>query len=311
MGFAPQFVDMNGDGLEDILSGSYAGDAPQPEGQEGHIVAVTDENGDPASEIFVYYRQPDGSFADRVAIGMSHTHAAASIVDWDSDGDFDIVTAARGTSGENIGNINLHENIGSRTSPVLADPIVLVGKVAGHFITSAEAFDWDDDGRLDLVAGTEYGKILWFRNTGTGDDHSFDEPVTLTPEEEEDDSGGLGSTRLAVYITDWDGDGVQDVIGGDFFYQERTEEEILEGASPDEIAAYREAKAKVDEFSVKSEALYDGVDFRTLSDEKRDEFNRKYEEMYEPYKPYQELLRENYPEQSYHGFVWFFKGEKR
>ncbi len=309
MGFAPQFVDMNGDGLEDILSGSYAGDAPQPEGQEGHIVAVTDENGDSASEIFVYYRQPDGSFADRVAIGMSHTHAAASPVDWDGDGDFDIVTAARGTSGENIGNINLHENTGTPTEPVLAAPVVLVGRTPGHFITSAEACDWDGDGRLDLVAGTEYGKILWFRNTGTGADHEFAEGIVLTPEEE--DGGGLGSTRLAIYITDWDGDGIQDVIGGDFFYQERTDEEILEGASPDEIAVYREAKAKVDEFSVKSEALYDGVDFRTLSDEERDEFNRKYDEMYEPYKPYQELLWEKYPAQSYHGFVWFFKGEKR
>ena len=311
MGFAPQFVDMNGDGLEDILSGSYAGDAPQPEGHEGHIVPVTDENGDPASEIFVYYRQSDGSFADRVVIGMSHTHAAASPVDWDSDGDFDIITASRGLSGEKIGNINLHENIGTPTKPVLAPPIVLVGKVSGHFITSAEAWDWDGDGSLDLVAGTEYGKILWFRNTGSGDDHSFDEPVILTPDEEEDDSGGLGSTRLAVFITDWDGDGVPDVIGGDFFYQKRTEEEILEGATASEIVAYHEAKARLEELSEKTQALYEGADLRNMSDEERQEFNRKYEEISAPYAPYQELIWEKYPEQSYHGFVWFFRGEKR
>ncbi len=312
MGFAPQFVDMNGDGLEDILSGSYAGDAPQPEGQEGHIVAVTDENGDSASEIFVYYRQPDGSFADRVAIGLSHTHAAASPIDWDGDGDFDLITASRSSStSAGVGPINLQENTGTPTEPVLAAPVVLVGKTPGHFITSAEAWDWDNDGRLDLLAGTEYGKILWFRNTGTGADHDFAEGVELTPEPEADDGGGLGSTRLAIYITDWDGDGIQDVIGGDFFYQARTEAEILEGASPDEIAAYREAKAKVDELNEKTTALYDSVDLRNMSDEEREEFNRKYEEISAPYSPYQDLIWDNYSEQSYHGFVWFFRGEKR
>ncbi len=312
MGFAPQFVDMNGDGLEDILSGSYAGDATQPEGHEGHIVAVTDENGDPASEIFVYYRQPDGTFADRVAIGMSHTHAAASPVDWDGDGDFDIITASRGTNTGQVGNINLHENVGTQNAPVLATQVVLVGRVEGHFITSAEAYDWDGDGLLDLVAGTEYGKVLWFRNTGTGDNHSFGEAVILTAEEEEEGAGGgLGSTRLAIYIIDWDGDGVQDVIGGDFYYLQRTEEEILAGATASEIAAWREAKAKLEDLNEKTQALYESVDLRSMNDEEREEFNQKYEEISAPYAEYQTLIWEKYPEQSYHGFVWFFKGKTR
>jgi len=312
MGFAPQFVDMNGDGLDDILSGSYAGDAPQPEGHEGHIVPVTDENGDPASEIFVYYRQPDGSFADRIVIGQSHTHAAASLVDWDGDGDFDLITASRSSSTSGgVGPINLQENIGTKTEPILAAPVVLVGKVPGHFITSSEAYDWDSDGRLDLVAGTEYGKILWFRNIGSGAESDFAEGIMLTPEEEADSGGGLGSTRLSIHITDWDGDGIQDVIGGDFFYQARTVEEILEGASPDEVAAYHEAKAQVEEMSEKTQVLFDAFDLRTATDEEREEFNRKHEAISAPYEPYQELLRKKYPGQSYHGFVWLFRGEKR
>jgi hypothetical protein len=310
MGFAPQFVDMNGDGLEDILSGSYAGDAPQPEGNEGHLIPVTDEDGNPASEIFVYYRQPDGSFEDRVAIGMSHTHSAASPVDWDGDGDFDLVTASRSSSTGAVGPINLHENIGTKTQPVLAPPMVLVGRTEGHFITSAEAWDWDNDGRLDLVAGTEYGKILWFRNTGTGDDHSFAEGVILTKEADGDGSTRLGSSRLSLHITDWDGDGIEDVIAGDLASVERPEEEILEGASPSEIEAYREAKEKLEELSSKTDALYDGVDFRNLGDEEREEFNRKYDEISAPYSEYQELIWERYPAHSSHGYVWFFKGEK-
>jgi hypothetical protein len=313
MGFAPQFVDMNGDGLEDILSGSYAGDAPQPEEQEGHLVPVLDENGDPASEIFVYYRQSDGSFEDRVAIGMSHTHSAASPVDWDGDGDFDLITASRSSSAspEQAGAINLYENVGTPKEPAFSPHQILIGRVQGHFITSAEAWDWDQDGLLDLVAGTEYGKILWFPNTGTDGSHAFGEPVVLTPEEEEDGSGGIGSTRLAVYITDWDGDGIQDVIGGDFSYVDRTDEEILEGATPSEAEAYHEAKEKLEELGVKTDALYEDVDFRTMSEDEREEFNRKYDEVSAPYSEYQTLIRENYEETSYHGFVWFFKGERR
>lgn len=307
MGFAPQLVDINGDGLKDIISGSYCGDAPQPEGHTGHIVPVKDENGKPVSEIFAYYRQTDGTYADRVHVAISHIHSACSPVDWDGDGDFDLITAARIVldKSSGLGLINLMENIGSRTEPRFARPVnLLEGLEIKTAITSAEAFDWDGDGLLDLLAGTEWGDILWFRNEGTKEACRFAEPTVLKEGSKSSKAEKPWGNRLAIFVTDWDGDGVYDIIAGDARTEDITERFIKEEDRPE----YEQLKAKVDEYSSKVSALYEGKNYRRMNAKERAELTKSYQKIKEEYSPYTTPYYRKFYKSRSHGYVWIFRG---
>ena len=76
-------------------------------------------------------------------------------------------------------------------------------------------------------------------------------------------------SRLAISVVDWDGDGVKDVIAGDSKSETLTEEQLLEGASKEERAAYHEAQSKLKELEAKSKKLRDGRDFAKMSKEEQ------------------------------------------
>lgn len=306
MGFAPQLVDMNDDGLVDILSGSYCGDAPQPEGHTGHPVAVKDENGNFCSEIFIYYKQADGTYADRVSVALSHTHSAANAVDWDGDGDYDLITAARIVTQKDAdyGLINLMENVGSKKEPKFSKPRYLLEGVEfkRSALVSAEAWDWDKDGDLDILASTEFGDIWFFERSGD----SFESPLVLIKGSVYKEEPKPWGSRLVLHITDWDGDGTDDILAGDVKTIQLTEEEILKGKSDAEIAEYHELKALNKKINEEIQKLYEGVDFGKLSESERKDISKKAEAIYDSYGDKPGLLYQKYPSSVYHGYVWVF-----
>jgi len=117
-------------------------------------------------------------------------------------------------------------------------------------------------------------------------------------------------SRLAISVVDWDGDGVNDVIAGDSKSETLTEEQLLEGASQADRAAYHEAQSKLKELEAKSEKLRDGKDFAKLSKEERDRYREASKKLYEEYAPYRKLMYEKFPSRKSHGYVWVFKGIK-
>ncbi|MCF6287328.1 MAG: VCBS repeat-containing protein [Candidatus Hydrogenedentes bacterium] len=99
-------------------------------------------------------------------------------VDWDGDGDEDII------AGDTAGYINFVENLGGGANPIWAKPVYLQadGKTIriqagpnGSIQGPAEAkwgytvlnvADWDHDGLLDVVINSIWGKIQWYKNVG-------------------------------------------------------------------------------------------------------------------------------------------------
>jgi hypothetical protein len=105
-------------------------------------------------------------------------------VDWDADGDFDLV------AGESEGGIQLYQNVGTRRRPRFAapEPVLESGKplriyrdqVLGgsHWhgamgYPSVTAVDWDRDGLFDLVVPNETNRVFWFKNIGTRNRPAF------------------------------------------------------------------------------------------------------------------------------------------
>jgi len=165
----PVAVDWDADGDVDLVVG-----------QEDGRVALVAHTGRVADGVPVFaeprfFRQE----ADAVKFGALVTPVG---VDWDGDGDEDIV------AGNTAGYVGFIENLGpaeGSDTPAWAAPVRLEaggrtlrilagpnGSIQGPCeakwgYTTLSAADWDHDGLPDLVVNSIWGKVVWYRNVGT------------------------------------------------------------------------------------------------------------------------------------------------
>lgn len=137
----------------------------------------------------------------------------SDIADFDGDGDLDVVTTHRQDGFAWI------ENVGDPRSPRFGARRVLndtTGEALHVHVcmNTPCAYDWDHDGRPDIVSGDEDGRVHWFRNTGARDAAGSPvfEPARTFRQERGDLTQGV---LVAPSACDWDGDGDQDFICGD------------------------------------------------------------------------------------------------
>lgn len=145
----PKVVDWDGDGLPDLVMLDSRGYLSlfRRQRQNGTLVLL------PPERIFV---EPGGRF-----LNLSQGRAGASgrrkieLADWDGDGDLDLITdSAEGPI--------WYENTGTRERPVMKlRGRVLKEKIEGHNATPY-AFDWNGDGKLDLLIGAEDGFFYYY-----------------------------------------------------------------------------------------------------------------------------------------------------
>lgn len=143
-------------------------------------------------------------------------------VDWDKDGDVDLVV------GDEDGRVALVENTGKVKNhmPIFLSPVYFQQRAElvkfGALVTPFSV-DWDADGDQDLICGNTAGYVGFIENIDGGNPPKWNKSVYLKAEGEvirimAGDSGSIqgpaekkwGYTTLSV--VDWDGDGLLDII---------------------------------------------------------------------------------------------------
>jgi hypothetical protein len=254
VGFTPQFVDLDGDGISDIITGSWPG------------------------ELYFFKGIGKGAFAPPVKLqrdGKDINLGSASTVfaaDWRGRGVLDLLV------GNINGDIQLISNDGTNGKPVYGKPckVEADGKAinAPHGDSQPIVADWDGDGLPDLLVACGDGSVAWYRNIGSKSEPKLAKGVTLVPAATtpnydanappaKDLKPGM---RAKACVVDFNGDGYLDLLVGDF--------NVIYGEKPKLTVAdqkiEKEANARLQELQKKMQPFYDDY-FKRLQPAKADE----------------------------------------
>jgi hypothetical protein len=182
----PVFCDLDSDGDQDLLCG-----------RDSHGFVYYQNAGSPSSPVW----QVDTiSFT---GLGNSTYWNSPDLADLNGDGLKELLF------GTADGPLQYYVNTGSQAAPSWQLNTTLFGGVIDVGGASSPCFfDFDGDGDLDLISGSQLGYIKYYENTGTVHAPAWDE-----------DSSYFSSIDHSIYasaaIGDVDADGLPDVIVGD------------------------------------------------------------------------------------------------
>jgi hypothetical protein len=213
-------VDLNNDGYRDILSGSYS------------------RMSQPMAGLFqVLWGEPGGKFKQAAVLNgadkepliipikgkdeqLENICTRPWAVDWDGDDKLDLVVGNFG------GTFYLFKGEGAGKFAPKPEPLMTQKRrlqIEGHH-SDPFVVDWDGDGDLDILSGSDQGGVQWAENTaGRGKPPAVEVFATIIKPGPKFETGQLisepeltapsGSTR--VWVDDLNGDGKLDVLVGD------------------------------------------------------------------------------------------------
>jgi hypothetical protein len=327
-------VDLDGDGHLDLISGSWPGELFLFRGGPGRTFGPPEMIKDKWGEVIntsggvreqrngggllitgnaKFETTPEGTFASyrgkrykstpEQPISITGCASAVHAVDWDGDGDLDLLV------GNIQGEVDLVPNEGTAQRYAFGAqwPVSAGGKylrVAGD--AGPFAADWDGDGDLDLLVGAGDGSVSLFRNVGGPKAPSLTAAETLVTAGEAAFGADAPKTprrgiRSKLCAVDWNGDGRLDLLVGDFATQ-----------APDLPPPTAEQKAKHDALRAQLtdvRKLYQGLINKAFGANRvktKEESEKVGKQLEEVSKRMQDLQEQLPPEYENHGWVWLF-----
>ena len=226
----PFFIDRDGDGDQDMFTGSNLGDVKLCENRGTPTAAtfklvktysalkhsmyshvtIAETNGDDYPDALVGDLSGDVYYHTGTSTGFVYQNNAVTLtnvgdwatpcfVDMDKDGDQDIVV------GNGDGYLIYYENQGSTTQPMWSEIYNYFDSLdVGH--NSVPAFaDLDFDGDLDMMVGESFWNIYYYENV----DGNWVEDTSMA-------LGLEGKQNPSPAFADLDGDGDQDIVLGNY-----------------------------------------------------------------------------------------------
>ncbi len=325
-------MDLDGDGCTDLLSGSWPGEIFLFRGLAGHAFAAPEMLKDKDGAIInigggveerpdritisgsVTFETVDGkrfanyhgkrieSTPDKL-ISTTGTASVVHPVDWDGDGDYDLII------GNIDGNVYLVPNEGTPKSYAFgkekklmaADQPVRVASRAGPCVA-----DWDGDGDLDLLMGAEDGGVSLFRNTGSRKSPELAAAVPLLPAGREFNPPqapreAQRGMRAKLCVVDWNGDGKLDLLVGDLVSRKPD----LPEPTPEQKAEYERIRKELEPLEARFNELVEKLigPKRVRTWEERDQVKKERLEVLDQIEALSSKLP---PEEERHGWVWLF-----
>ncbi|MEW6097185.1 MAG: FG-GAP-like repeat-containing protein [bacterium] len=198
----PYVINWDGKGNKDLVVGNSDGEVYV------FLSKPLPEDGTPAFTIGTKLQTTDGKDID---VGFN---AAPSVVNWDNDGDIDLLV------GEKDGSLNLFIN-NSNEIPKLLPPSKIAGNPteldAGSRIIPA-IIDFNNDGKKDMIVGDGSGYVKLYLNSGENKSPVFTDAYTF----QVDANGTITDLRVeggynaSPYVYDWNGDKNKDLIVGNY-----------------------------------------------------------------------------------------------
>jgi len=197
LGSFPRVVYWDDDAKKDLLVGDGVG-----------YITIFINTGSDTNPVFDAgtYVQAGSPVSDIYVSGR----ATSSSVDWNDDGTNDII------SGQMAGKVLVFINQGSNTNPVFQAGTN--ARLGGSDLSvpsnrsSPDFYDFDNDGKKDLICGNTDGNLLFYKNTNTVESPVFSNYVALT-------SLGVpidlpNEPRSRPSFCDWNNDPFIDVLIG-------------------------------------------------------------------------------------------------
>ena len=228
----PVGCDWDGDGDWDLICGNTAGYIAFVENLSGkgveHPKWAEPKRLSAGGKTLRVQAGPNGSIQGPCEAKWGYT--TQSVCDWDGDGLPDIVANSI------LGNVEWYRNVGTRAAPQLAaaQPVEVEwdgaqprlawgwrtpdGKaLLTQWRTTPVTVDWNKDGLVDLVMLDQEGYLAFFERAVRGGKRVLLHPKRIFCDEKGEPlqfnkKRGGGSGRRKICVTDWDGDGLLDIL---------------------------------------------------------------------------------------------------